>query len=93
MLSKKLNEYSAAVFNQFIGVSQPSLKQVEGQMDTVEKKLAGVEIKAHDVSKKLNKLGPQQVSRLTKKIEELKDTMLANEIDTSETRSDTPEDE
>ena len=56
IMTKKLNEYSAAVLSTFLGVSQTSLKQVEGQMDTVEKKLAGVEIKAHDVSKNLNKI-------------------------------------
>jgi hypothetical protein len=50
----KGNEYAAAVVKQLLGEAQPSIKGCSSQMDTVKKKLLGVEIKAHDCSKTLN---------------------------------------
>jgi hypothetical protein len=65
----KINEYSAAVVTQFLGISQPSIKSCTNNLDTVEKKLAGVEINAHDCSSKLN--------RVLDKQEELKTEFMA----------------
>lgn len=54
IVSRKLNEYSATVVNQFLGISQPSIKNCIGQISTVKNKLTGIEKKTHDASKLLN---------------------------------------
>lgn len=54
--AKKVNEMSAIVVQQFLGISQPSIKNCQSQMETVEKKLLGIEIKTHEASKTLNKI-------------------------------------
>ncbi|GJQ29788.1 MAG: hypothetical protein HBSAPP03_16720 [Phycisphaerae bacterium] len=64
----KANELTAVVIKQFLGESQPSIKQVGDQFDIVEKKLDGIEIKAHDASVTLNKILDKQ--------EEMKDDFM-----------------
>ena len=54
--AKKANELGGAVASQFLGISQPTIKNCVAQMDTVEKKLIGIEIKTHEASKFLNKI-------------------------------------
>jgi DNA repair exonuclease SbcCD ATPase subunit len=57
---KKANEYTAMLFDQFLGISQPCIKTCVSQMDVCEQKLNGIEIKTHDASKKLNKILDEQ---------------------------------
>ena len=70
---KKVNEMSAIVINQFVGISQPCIKNCQTQMDTVEKKLLGIEIKTHEASKTLN--------RILDKEEELKKDFMKEVVD------------
>ena len=56
----KGNEYAAAVVKQILGEAQPNIKGCKSQMDTVNSKLLGVEIKAHDCGKTLNGILDQQ---------------------------------
>jgi len=53
-VAAKSNEYSAAIFKQFLGEAQPSIKGCQSQLSTIMQKLTGVEIKTHECSKKLN---------------------------------------
>lgn len=50
------NEVSAAVFQEFLGISQPSVKTCEGAADTLKAKYAQMIVKIHDLSKNLNKI-------------------------------------
>ena len=52
--ARAANELTAIVLNEFVGISQPCIKTCQGQADTMVQKLNGVEIKSHDLSKKLN---------------------------------------
>ncbi|WP_264214498.1 hypothetical protein [Leisingera thetidis] len=54
------NEVSAAVFQEFLGISQPSVKTVEDAADTLKAKYAQMIVKMHDLSKTLNKILKQQ---------------------------------
>ncbi|MBY6067878.1 hypothetical protein KUW17_14065 [Leisingera aquaemixtae] len=54
------NEVSAAVFQEFLGISQPSVKTVEDAADTLKAKYAQMVVKMHDLSKTLNKILKQQ---------------------------------
>lgn len=54
------NEVSAAVFQEFLGVSQPSVKTVEDAADTLKAKYAQMVVKMHDLSKTLNKILKEQ---------------------------------
>lgn len=54
------NEISAAVFQEFLGVSQPSVKTVEDAADTLKAKYAQMVVKMHDLSKTLNKILKEQ---------------------------------
>lgn len=59
-LRRSLNEYSAVVVNQFLGVAQPNIKSVEEQFKIVTQKLGGIEIKCHDASVTLNEILDKQ---------------------------------
>lgn len=50
------NEVGAAVLNEFIGISQPSIKSIQDCTDTLKAKYAQMIVKVHDLSKTLNKL-------------------------------------
>lgn len=54
------NEVSAAVFQEFLGISQPSVKTVEDAADTLKAKYAQMVVKMHDLSKTLNKVLKEQ---------------------------------
>jgi hypothetical protein len=56
----KANEYTAAVLNKFFGLAQPNIKDCDSQIGTITQKLNGLEIKAHDMSIKLNQLLEKQ---------------------------------
>lgn len=58
--TRKVNEYTAIIVSQFLGIAQPCMKNCVSQLDTVEKKLAGIEIRTHDASKALNGLLDKQ---------------------------------
>ncbi|MEX0302185.1 MAG: hypothetical protein AB3N24_07160 [Leisingera sp.] len=55
-----VNEVSAAVFQEFLGISQPSVKTVEDSAETMKAKYAQMIVKMHDLSKTLNKVLKQQ---------------------------------
>ncbi len=50
------NEASAAVLQEFIGISQPSFKTLSEQGDVVKAKHARLVVRVHDVAKDLNKV-------------------------------------
>lgn len=50
------NEVSAAIFQEFLGISQPSVKTCEDAADTLKAKYAQMVVKIHDLSKTLNKI-------------------------------------
>ncbi len=50
-----LNEVSAAVFKEFLGISQPSVKTCGSAMDTLKAKYAQMIVNVHDLAKTLNK--------------------------------------
>lgn len=55
------NEVSAAVFQEFLGISQPSIKTCDSACDTLKAKYSQMIVKVHDLSKTLEKiLGAQQ---------------------------------
>lgn len=54
------NEVSAAVFQEFLGISQPSVKTVEDAAETMKAKYAQMIVKMHDLSKTLNKILKEQ---------------------------------
>ena len=60
LATKKFNEYSSAVLNQFVGIGPPSCAKIAGLCDTCEKKLAGLEIKTRELGKTLNKILEEQ---------------------------------
>src|SRR5262249_9059 len=66
LLARKLNEYSAAVVQEFLGISQPTVKNCKAQLDTVKNKLTGLEQRVHEASKKLNGLLDTQVKLRSK---------------------------
>jgi hypothetical protein len=55
-----LNEVTAAVFQEFLGISQPSVKTCEGAGETLKAKYAQMIVKVHDLSKTLEKILGQQ---------------------------------
>lgn len=59
-IKRKANEYGAALLEQFLGVTQPSLKLCKKHLDIVQSKLNGIEIKTHEASKALNGVLDQQ---------------------------------
>ncbi len=50
-----VNEVSAAVFQEFLGISQPSVKTTVSAMDTLKAKYAQMVVNVHDLAKNLNK--------------------------------------
>lgn len=50
-----VNEVSAAVFQEFLGISQPSVKTCGSAMDTLKAKYAKMIVDVHDLAKTLNK--------------------------------------
>jgi len=54
------NEVSAAVLNQFLGLSQPSIKQLDEATGTMSAKFAQMVVKVHDAAEKLNKILNEQ---------------------------------
>lgn len=50
-----VNEVSAAVLQEFIGISQPSIKTTSSAMDTLKAKYAKLIVDVHDLAKTLNK--------------------------------------
>ena len=48
------NELSATIINQFLGISQPCIKNCISQLDTCKKKTVGVELGCHKLAKELN---------------------------------------
>ena len=55
------NEVAAAAFQEFLGISQPSVKTCESTCETMKAKYAQLIVKVHDLSKTLNKiLGEQE---------------------------------
>ena len=50
-----VNEVSAAVFQEFLGISQPSVKTCGSAMDTLKAKYAQMIVNVHDLAKDLNK--------------------------------------
>jgi hypothetical protein len=57
---RRANEITAMVLDNLLGIANPSLKACEGALDTVEKKLMGINIKTHEASKLLNKIIDEQ---------------------------------
>lgn len=55
-----INDASAAVVKEFIGISQPCIKSCQDQAGTMVSKLKGAEIRCHDLSKTLNGLLDKQ---------------------------------
>lgn len=49
------NEISAAVFKEFLGVSQPSVKSCQSNLSTAKSKLTGIDVKLHDMAKEVTK--------------------------------------
>lgn len=47
------NEIAGAVFKEFIGMSPPTAKQCAGNLDTAQNKLGGLEVRTHDMAKKV----------------------------------------
>jgi len=54
------NEVGAALLNEFIGISQPSIKSAGDCADTIKAKYAQMIVKVHDLSKTLDKILKQQ---------------------------------
>jgi methyl-accepting chemotaxis protein len=54
-LANAANEVSAAVFQEFLGISQPSVKTTSSAMDTLKAKYAQMVVNVHDLAKNLNK--------------------------------------
>ena len=50
-----VNEVSAAIFQEFLGISQPSVKTTGSAMDTLKAKYAQMIVNVHDLAKTLNK--------------------------------------
>ena len=59
------NEVSAAVFQEFLGISQPSVKTCSSSMDTLKAKYAQMVVNVHDMAKSLNKaiLGQEKLKK------------------------------
>jgi hypothetical protein len=55
-----INDATAAVVKEFIGISQPCIKSCQDQCGTMVSKLKGAEIRCHDLSKTLNGLLDKQ---------------------------------
>jgi hypothetical protein len=49
------NEISAAVFKEFLGVSQPSVKSCQSNLSTAKNKLNGIDVNTHDMAKQVQK--------------------------------------
>jgi hypothetical protein len=49
------NEISAAVFKEFLGVSQPSVKSCQSNLSTAKSKLNGMDVRTHDIAKEIQK--------------------------------------
>lgn len=69
------NEVTAAVFNELIGVSQPSLKSAQDCADTLKAKYAQMVVKVHDVSKTLQKALVEQKKIVPDFMKEAKDKL------------------
>lgn len=50
------NEIAAATIKEFLGLPMPSAKQCQSNLDTASSKLDGLEVKSHDMAKKVAKL-------------------------------------
>jgi len=55
-----LNELTGAVFNEFLGISQPSIKSAQACADTMKAKYAQMVINSHSLSKEVGKIEAQQ---------------------------------
>jgi hypothetical protein len=57
-LNKKglANEAAAVIVKQFLGFSQPCVKQCADALNTATNKVDGIDVRAHDMSRELNKL-------------------------------------
>lgn len=55
-----LNEISAAIFNEFLGISQPSIKSAQTCFDTMKAKYAEMVVDCHDLSKSMTKIEGEQ---------------------------------
>ena len=49
------NEIAAAVFKEFLGVSQPSVKACQSNLSTARNKLNGIDVNTHDIAKQIQK--------------------------------------
>lgn len=49
------NEISAAVFKEFLGISQPSVKSCQSNLSTAKSKLNGMDVRTHDIAKEIQK--------------------------------------
>jgi hypothetical protein len=50
------NEIAAATIKEFVGLPMPSAKQCQSNLDTATDKLGGLDVKTHDMAKKVAKL-------------------------------------
>lgn len=80
------NEVSAAVFNELIGISQPSVKSARDCADTLKAKYAQLVVKVHDTSKTLQKalkaqekIGPDFMKEAKEKLKKHPTTSKASE--------------
>lgn len=55
-----LNELTAAVFNEFLGISQPSIKSAQACAETMKAKYAQLVVNSHELSKEVGKIEAQQ---------------------------------
>ncbi len=55
-----LNEVTAAIFNEFLGISQPSLKSAQTCYDTMKAKYSKMVVDCHDLSKNMTKIEIEQ---------------------------------
>jgi len=56
------NEVTGAILNEFLGISQPTIKSVATCFDTFKAKYAKIVVDVHDLSKTLNKILEKQVT-------------------------------
>jgi hypothetical protein len=50
------NEIAAATLKEFLGLPMPSAKQCQSNLDTASEKLGGLDVKTHDISKKVSNM-------------------------------------
>ena len=72
------NEISAAVFNEFLGISQPSVKTCIRESDTLKAKFAQMVVKVHDLAKDLNNVLVNQEKMKKEFMDEVKKRVNAH---------------